>query len=920
MSEAVVLLGGYWCKNPGMVVEVARRGLHPLVIDEAGPRVERERCQVAADPDHPLRVIHDPRFVASPAVPEVLELVRHASHDHRIRGVHALREEFVEAASVCADYLRLPAPGLTAGRVCRDKRLQRSYLHQWSPASTVLAAGDPVDAAVARVGGCPVVVKRVDGCASLGVRVCWETGEVVQAAAGFPVGTPLLVEELVQGAEISVESLVQGGEVIFAGVTVKETTGDRGGYCVEVAHTLGPELVPAPLAAAVAEANLGVLRRLRFGDGISHAEFRISGATSVVLMEVAARNPGDSILPMYQLASGVPVEAALVDIVTGIPTSYPRLRRYARQRYLPHRPGRLQGVHSGLPVQPVWLRATGSRPRLPDVGPEAAAAVREILVEKSVGDELAPLRSSMDRAVSILMDAADRAQLERIDAEAIAAVRLHTVPASVGVPEPSPATVVPAAVSRAVPAQAPVPPVPAATEPAGSRYLLVGFSVGWLTQLDGIVAPGTVTVLEEPELIDRRRVAARVAAHRCVDRVVAARYQQVEEYLAVAERLHRQQPFGAVIPGLEYAVVAAAELAWRWRLPGAGVAAAATLRDKICLREVADRAGLANPRWRPIGSAAQIREFACGGAVVVKPAGRQASLGVLRLDPGDDPEAAWRETTGAEEGALVPSRPMRWRYLVEERLDGAEFSVEALVHDGAIVFANCTRKSVLAGRYPVEVAHTVPAPTGAGGDHRLVVATSALAAAVGFGTGVIHAEWVVRPDGVPALVEAAGRAPGDLIFELIRRAYGFDPYRAVLELLAGGRPELLQVPRSGAAIRFLTVPADEHPASAPAGTTPADPPPAGPRIVTAVSGVDRARAVPGVARVEVDVTDGSRLSPTRSSWDRVGFVVAEAATAVEAQERARTAMARIRIRCDVPGAGADRRGGREPRAVSRSEA
>lgn len=58
------------------------------------------------------------------------------------------------------------------------------------------------------------------------------------------------------------------------------------------------------------------------------------------------------------------------------------------------------------------------------------------------------------------------------------------------------------------------------------------------------------------------------------------------------------------------------------------------------LREVSGAGSVRNPRWREVHGPADILEFAGGGPVVVKPANRQASVGVQLLDSVDEAAAA----------------------------------------------------------------------------------------------------------------------------------------------------------------------------------------------------------------------------------------------------------------------------------------
>jgi biotin carboxylase len=264
------------------------------------------------------------------------------------------------------------------------------------------------------------------------------------------------------------------------------------------------------------------------------------------------------------------------------------------------------------------------------------------------------------------------------------------------------------------------------------------------------------------------------------------------------------------------------------------------------------------------------------GDVVLKPADRAGSLGVQILcagDDADDADDAWGQLVAQDaDDPMLPSTESRRGILLEERLIGAEYSVEALVREGRMVWANATAKCVWPGRYPVEAGHDVPAPAGAP-SHALTRATGDLVAALGFGHGVLHAEWIVR-EGVPHLVECAGRPPGDGIVDLIDSAYGCDVLGLYLKIMMG-RPITPPVAKSGAAVRFLR---------------------AEPGRVESVTGLEAAREIPGVSRVAVYPQPGEQITEVRSSWLRPGQVVATGETVELAAAAAESAVAAITIR------------------------
>jgi biotin carboxylase len=422
--DAVVVLGAlFGARYPELVPAAGRRGLVVLGIDASTPGKRRFDEARRTHADHPLAGIAELAWIAGDRHEEVLEQVIRWQSGHRIRAVLAFGEDFVGAAAVVADYLGLPSPGLRASRVCRDKLLQRRYLAQWSPSSRLLAPGDHRGCAE-EWSTFPAVLKPTGREASSGVRRVEDRVQLVAALDDYEESEPLLIEELVAGHEVSVEALTQDGRVIFASVTGKRTTEASGRFFVEMGHTAPDPQLDDATRAAVLGANRAVLERLAFRDGISHAEFRITGDGRVYLMEIAARAAGDSILALYHLVTGEPMEEAMLAVALGEPAVYPDPRRYARQVYLHHTPGVLRGVEvDGLGAEVTWLP---ERWMWPAVRPtDETSAIHMVVVGRSRGDELSEIQQSGDRSLMYVIDAATPAQLDALEARCERAISLE---------------------------------------------------------------------------------------------------------------------------------------------------------------------------------------------------------------------------------------------------------------------------------------------------------------------------------------------------------------------------------------------------------------------------------------------------------------------------------------------------------------
>jgi hypothetical protein len=183
--------------------------------------------------------------------------------------------------------------------------------------------------------------------------------------------------------------------------------------------------VPRDDAADLLSANRSILQRLEFSDGVAHAEFRRDETGRVVLMEIAARTPGDGLLPLYHLATGEPMEPAIIRVALGEAAAYPPVRRCARQVYLEHEPGVLRDVEvQWHGREAVWVDPGSSWPIVEPGEVDDPPALRAVLVLKDRGSRVQSLRSSDDRAVTFLIDAPSPEQLVALEARVRDAIKV----------------------------------------------------------------------------------------------------------------------------------------------------------------------------------------------------------------------------------------------------------------------------------------------------------------------------------------------------------------------------------------------------------------------------------------------------------------------------------------------------------------
>lgn len=425
LPEAVLFMGDMvvLARQGRLIQEARRRGYAPVAVVSLDTDLAR-LAAVRADSTHPLSDLAEVVQVSDARIVTVLPAVQPLLRRYDVAGVISVGEVFVEPVGVLADCLGLPGAGTAASVICRNKLLQRTTVPEFSPRWQVVPVEEREGFSLPDEEF-PAVVKPAGRFYSSGVRQVESQAELADALAQFSAEEISLVEQRVVGREFSVEALVQHGKVFWSAVTGKETNEDEGAFFTELSHT-SPALIDPEEEAALLAANTEVLRRVGVRDGITHAEYRFT-EHGVVLMEVAARLPGDAITFLWELATGQPFEPVMLDLALGLPASHPAPRRRARQHFVDHPHGVLRDVTAdGVEVS--WPSRDDRWPLLTPVGTTAPAQPRAVLVGRLPGDVLGVQRDSGHRSASVIVDAPLDTDLDLVTKRAVELVTLVVDP------------------------------------------------------------------------------------------------------------------------------------------------------------------------------------------------------------------------------------------------------------------------------------------------------------------------------------------------------------------------------------------------------------------------------------------------------------------------------------------------------------
>lgn len=227
--------------------------------------------------------------------------------------------------------------------------------------------------------------------------------------------------------------------------------------------------------------------------------------------------------------------------------------------------------------------------------------------------------------------------------------------------------------------------------------------------------------------------------------------------------------------------ILAAELRGDLGIPGMSPDAVLGFRDKAVMRERVAAAGLRVPRTFRVRSRAEAWGAAedLGFPVVLKPVDGAGSADTTRCDTAVQFEAALQTTHGHDE------------LLVEEFIDGPEFTYETLCIDGQPVYESVCRyePNTLVARQNQWISPIIQSlrPPYTPEVDAGVELGRAVIAALGMGTGITHMEWFRGRDGAAVFGEIAARPPGANMVDLMNYSDDADLYQAWAEAVCWGR-------------------------------------------------------------------------------------------------------------------------------------
>ncbi|MFD1774698.1 ATP-grasp domain-containing protein [Paenibacillus rhizophilus] len=296
------------------------------------------------------------------------------------------------------------------------------------------------------------------------------------------------------------------------------------------------------------------------------------------------------------------------------------------------------------------------------------------------------------------------------------------------------------------------------------------------------------------------------------DRPFIDHYVQIdiENFEATVDKIveyYNDVPFDGALAGHVFLMPQVAAITDRLELPSFGYEAACNATYKDLTRKLVKEAGLFPYDYYEIQSMDDLKHnqdnfnYPC----IMKPVDGFASINIFKTNSFDELRNNYFEhLNNIQYGSLGKS--FSPKVLVEEFINGSEYSVESVVEEGKVTILAITEKVSDPELNHIEIGHIIPASNlDRDQDNQLRKFVEEVHKAIGVKTGVTHTE--VKIDGNRfGLMEINPRVGGGYIADMLGKVIGKDMYSIVIDNCIGRKLMAGHEPKGHAYIRFIRSP------------------------------------------------------------------------------------------------------------------
>ena len=232
-------------------------------------------------------------------------------------------------------------------------------------------------------------------------------------------------------------------------------------------------------------------------------------------------------------------------------------------------------------------------------------------------------------------------------------------------------------------------------------------------------------------------------------------------------------------------------------LPGNSLKCTKKSTNKYEMRKAFKEAGVATPGFEIVSSPKDIEKLNdMEYPLIVKPTDRSGSRAITKIYKKEELEEA---ISKAIENSFEK------KAIVEEYIEGNEFSAEGITYNGEHKFLTITRKATTGAPHFIETGHIEPAGLSKEMEEKIYNELTKALTALQITNSATHSEFKITPNGDVRIIEIGARMGGDCIgSDLVQISTGYDFVKMVIDVAMGNKPSFEKVTEPKiAVIRFI---------------------------------------------------------------------------------------------------------------------
>lgn len=252
--------------------------------------------------------------------------------------------------------------------------------------------------------------------------------------------------------------------------------------------------------------------------------------------------------------------------------------------------------------------------------------------------------------------------------------------------------------------------------------------------------------------------------HPYADKNVFADFSDKEAMFALA----KAEGVQAVCSGCnDFALLSTAYVCEKLGLPGHdSYATSLEIHHKDKYRALAARLGIPTPKANSVRSEHEFDTAVSNLTfpIIVKPVDLTGGKGIHRAANPEEAREAYKDAC---------SRTRQDHVVVEEFVQGTNHGFSAMLVKGKVAFAFADNEQYYINKYLVSGANT-PSTSCSATLAMLRDYSERIAGELSLVDGILHIQYIEKPDGTPVIIEICRRPPGDLYIKFVKYATGVD--------------------------------------------------------------------------------------------------------------------------------------------------